>query len=344
MHRIRDYITNVLNGMAWGLFSSLLVGLIIKQIGVLTKLELLVTIGNICQKFMGPAIGVGVALSIDAPILVALSAVAVGAIGAGSVTLLEGSALISVGEPVGAFVASLIASELGKRIAGHTPVDIILVPMVSIVVGGLVGQYIAPYVTQMMNALGALINYTTTLHPVSMGILLSVLMGVILTLPISSAALAISLNLSGLAAAAATVGCCCNMIGYAVISYKDNDLGGSIAQGLGTSMLQIPNLIKKPILWIPVIFSSAILGPISTAVFLMESKASGAGMGTSGLVGQFAMMEVMGHTPSVLFKIFLMHFLLPAILTYICYAFMKSRKWILAGDLTLRSMNKKNGK
>lgn len=335
-HPIRDYWTTVLNGMAWGLFSSLLIGLIIKQIGMLAHIPLLVTMGSVAQKLMGPAIGVGIAAVLDAPALVVLSAVVLGALGAGSIAIdTAGVATIGIGEPVGAFVAALAGVEVGRRVAGKTPVDIVLVPFVTIVTGGLAGFFLAPYISGMMNSLGDLINRATQLQPIPMGIVLSVLMGMILTLPISSAALSISLGLSGLAAGAATVGCCCNMIGFAVISYRDNGFGGSLAQGIGTSMLQMPNIIKKPIVWLPAIVSSAILGPISTAVLGMTSNASGAGMGTSGLVGQFAMLDVMGHSPSVLLQMGVMHFLAPAVLSYAVYRILCSWGWISSGDLKL---------
>lgn len=336
-HPIRDYWTKVLNGMAWGLFSSLLIGLIIKQIGMLAHLPLLVTMGSVAQKLMGPAIGVGVAAVLEAPALVVLSAVALGALGAGSVVIsATGAATIAIGEPVGAFVAALAGVEVGRRVAGKTPVDIVLVPFVTIIFGGLVGHFLAPHIANLMNGLGALINAATELQPIPMGIALSVIMGIILTLPISSAALSISLGLSGLAAGAATVGCCCNMIGFAVISFRDNGFGGSLAQGIGTSMLQMPNIIKKPTVWLPAIVSSAILGPVSTAVLGMTSNASGAGMGTSGLVGQFAMLEVMGNSPQVLLQIAIMHFLAPAIVSYLVYRLMMKWHWLEDGDLRLQ--------
>ena len=338
-HPVRDYIVSVLNGMAWGLFSSLLIGLIIKQIGVIAGIKELVTFGNVAQRLMGPAIGVGVAYIIKAPALVVMSSVAVGAIGAGSMQFgADGAVTMAIGEPAGAFVAALLGAEIGKRIAGKTPVDIVLVPMVTILVGGVVGLFVAPYISGLMNGLGEIINQATELRPIPMGIIVSVMMGMILTAPISSAALAISLNLSGLAAGAATVGCCCNMIGFAVISHKDNGIGGSIAQGIGTSMLQVPNIVKKPIIWLPAIISSAILGPVSTSIG-MVSNASGAGMGTSGLVGQFAMVDVMGAGPEVLFQIGLMHFIFPAILSYAVYAVMVRMGWIKAGDLKLEMQN-----
>lgn len=335
-HVIRNYITNVLNGMAWGLFSSLLIGLIIRQIGVLSGFDALVQFGSVAQKLMGPAIGVGVAYALKAPALVVMSAAVAGAIGAGSVQPgADGVFLVVTGEPVGAFVSALAAAELGRRIAGKTPVDIVLVPLSVILCGGLVGLFLAPTITAVMNGLGELINRATELQPIPMGIAISVLMGIILTLPISSAALAISLQLSGLAAGAATVGCCCNMIGFAVASYVDNGIGGFIAQGIGTSMLQMPNIIKKPVIWLPAIFASAVLGPVSSAILGMTSNATGAGMGTSGLVGQFAALDVMGKSPEVFVQIALMHFVLPGLLAGGSAWLMRRWGWIKKGDMKL---------
>lgn len=335
---VRDYLINALNGMAFGLFSSLLIGLIIKQIGILTGIEMLVTFGNIAQRIMGPAIAVGVAYILKAPPLAVMSSVAVGAIGAGTVVFDGSIAKVVVGEPVGAFVAALIASEVAKKVAGKTKVDIVIVPMTTIITGGIVGIYISPVMVSVMTALGSVINRATELQPIPMGIVVSVLMGIILTLPISSAALSISLGLSGIAAGAATVGCCANMIGFAVASFRENGVGGFIAQGIGTSMLQVPNIAKNPKIWLPAIISSAILGPISSAVLGMTSNAQGAGMGTSGLVGQFAMIEVMGSSPEVLIQIVLMHFILPGVISFVVSEIMRKRGWIAYGDMKLPNL------
>lgn len=335
MKSIQDYIVKVLNGMAQGLFSSLLIGLIIKQIGILGGFPSLIIFGDVAQSLMGPAIGAGVAHSIGAPPLAIFASVVAGAIGAGSVNFESGSAAIAIGEPVGAFIAALIGAHVGKLISGKTKVDIVLVPISTILVGGFIGIYIAPYISSFMNGIGSFINMATNLHPIPMGLIISVAMGMILTLPISSAAIAISLNLSGLAAGAATVGCAANMIGFAVISYKENGPGGLIAQGLGTSMLQVPNIIRNPLIWIPAIFASAILGPVSTVILGMESNATGAGMGTSGLVGQFAVIDTMGTGPDVLLQIGLIHFILPAIISLLVAKWMRKRNLIKPGDLKL---------
>lgn len=337
-HRVRDYIVNVLNGMAWGLFSSLLIGLIIKQIGTLTGLTPLVTFGTVAQCLMAPAIGVGVAYVLRAPALVMMSAATVGAIGGGTISMEEAGLVCHVGEPAGAFVAALIAVEVGRRVAGHSKVDIVLVPLVTITVGGIAGITISPVFSALLKDLGELINAATELQPLPMGILVAVMMGMILTLPISSAALAIALNLSGLAAGAATVGCCANMIGFAIISYRENGPGGLIAQGIGTSMLQVPNIIKKPWIWLPAIVASAILGPCSTLLFKMTSNAAGAGMGTSGLVGQFATLEVMGYSPRVFLSIAILHFIAPALISMAVYLPMRRTGLIKDGDLRLQDI------
>lgn len=332
---IRDYFVKVLNGMALGLFSSLLIGLIIKQIGILLNIELLIGFGNIAQKLMGPAIGAGVAYSVGAPPLGIFASVVTGALGAGSIVFEGTTAIINTGEPVGAFVAALVGVEFSKLIGGKTKLDIVLVPISTILLGGMVGNYIGPVMTSVMDYIGGFINRATELHPIPMGIIVSVVMGIVLTLPISSAALAISLKLSGLAAGAATVGCAANMIGFAIASYRENGFGGLIAQGIGTSMLQIPNIIKNPLIWIPAIISSAILGPVSSALLKMESNAVGAGMGTSGLVGQFAMIETMGASPKVLIMILMMHFVLPGVISFAVSEFMRERGLIKSGDMKL---------
>ena len=332
---IQDYFVRILNGMALGLFSSLLIGLIIKQIGNLLDIQILISFGNIAQKLMGPAIGAGVAHSVGAPPLGIFASVVAGAIGAGSISFDGATAIINTGEPVGAFIAALAGAEFSKLISGKTKVDIVLVPSATIIVGGLAGNYVAPYITSLMTAIGSFINMATEMQPIPMGIIVSVVMGIVLTLPISSAALAISLKLSGLAAGAATVGCAANMVGFAVASYKENGAGGLIAQGLGTSMLQIPNIIKNPLIWIPAIVASAILGPISSYVLKMTSNSIGAGMGTSGLVGQFAIIDTMGASVKVIIMIIFMHFVFPGLISYGVSQWMRRKGWIRSGDMRL---------
>ena len=332
---IKGYFIRVLNGMALGLFASLLIGLIIKQVGTFFDLETLIRFGNISQRLMGPAIGAGVAFRVGAPPLGIFSALVVGAIGAGSITFEGPTAIISIGEPVGAFIASLIGAEASKLIAGRTKVDIVLVPITTILVGGFVGKFIGPYMTSFMNYIGSFINMATELHPIPMGIIIAIFMGMILTLPISSAAIAISLKLTGIAAGASVVGGACNMIGFAVISFRENGFGGSLAQGLGTSMLQVPNILRNPLIWIPSIVASAILGPVSTYLLKMEANMAGAGMGTSGFVGQFGVIDSMGSSLNVWLMILFMHFIFPAIISLLVYRWMKKRRYIKDGDLIL---------
>ncbi|MGE4453042.1 MAG: PTS transporter subunit IIC [Sphaerochaeta sp.] len=330
--QVGAYITRVLAGMAQGLFASLIIGLIIKQIGHYSSIQLLEHIGMVAQYLTGPAIGMGVAIAVGASPLGVLGSAVAGAVGAGTFSFANGISL-ALGEPVGAMVAGLAAAESSKRVAGKTDVDILIVPLATILVGSLVGYFIAPPIAALMSYIGAFINSLTTLYPLPMGILVSAVVGMVLTLPISSAAICISLGLDGLAAGAAVVGCSCQMVGFAVSSYKENRLGGLISQGLGTSMLQIPNIWRNPRIWIPPTLTAAILGPISTMVFRMENNSAGAGMGTSGLVGQFNAIAVMGLEawPVVL----LMHFLLPAMLSLTFSTIMRKRGWIKDGDMLL---------
>lgn len=342
--KIRNYLIKTLNGMALGLFASLIIGLILKQVGDLVGVQQLVTFGKAAQVMMGPAIGAAVAYSVGASPLGIFASIVAGTIGAGSIKVNDaGQMLIAIGEPMGAFVSGLIAAEFSKLISGKTKVDIVVVPALTIIVGGIVGLTLSPVIASLMKALGAIINTATELQPIPMGIIVAVIMGIVLTLPISSAALAISLGLSGVAAGASLVGCCCQMIGFACISYRENGIGGFIAQGLGTSMLQVPNIIRNPKVWIPPIVASAILGPISTTVLQLESNSIGAGMGTSGLVGQFGTFAAMGETHStgnLLLLIALMHFIMPAILSLGVSEWMRKKGWISFGDLSLEGTKK----
>ena len=211
-------------------------------------------------------------------------------------------------------------------------------PIVTITAGSAVGLLVGPPISEFMTALGALINWGTEQQPFLMGIIVSVLMGMILTLPISSAALGVILNLSGLAAGAATIGCCCNMVGFAVASYRENKIGGLLAQGIGTSMLQVPNIVRKPIIWLPAILSSAILGPVGTMILHMTSNATGSGMGTAGLVGQIMTWQTMTAVEPpmvVLVKIIVIQIALPAVVTLLISEFMRKKKWIQYGDMKL---------
>lgn len=322
-----------LSGMALGLFSTLIIGTIITQIGKLMPAGVvanyIIAIGGFAKTLTGAGIGVGVASKLKASPLVSVSAAVAGFIGAFPKISIEAFSFGAPGEPLGAFIAAYVAIELGMLVSGKTKVDIIITPLVSVITGAMAGLFMGPYIAYAMKWIGNLVNYNVNAHPIIGGIIVSVVMGILLTLPISSAAIGIAMNLSGLAAGVATIGCCCNMVGFAVASYRENKFGGLIAQGLGTSMLQMPNIVRHPQIWIPSIVSSAILGPISSAVLKMVSSPVGSGMGSAGLVGQFAAFETMttaGTEPIIaLLEIILMHFILPAVVTLaVCEALRKA--------------------
>jgi uncharacterized membrane protein len=325
---VKRYLIDALSFMALGLFSSLIIGSILNQIGIKFGISFLSeTIWPIARQMTGPAIGVAVACGLQAPPLVMFSSAITGAAGA------------ALGGPVGAFVAAVAGAEFGKAVSKETKVDIIVTPATTIIVGCLLGSLVGPGVSAFMTGFGNLIMYATELNPIPMGILVSILMGIALTLPISSAAIGIMLGLSGLAAGAATVGCAAQMVGFAVISYRENGIGGVFAQGLGTSMLQVPNIVKNWKIWIPSILTSAILGPIATTVLKMENTPIGSGMGTSGLVGQFgtvSAMEAAGKGGTAMYiMILVFQIILPALMTLAIAEFMRKKEWIKEGDLKL---------
>ena len=337
-----------LSGMAQGLFATLIIGTIIQQIGTLiggSIGDMIFVIGKVAASLTGAGIGIGVAYKFGCSQLVVVSSATAGMVGAFASKLLAGTVLVEgtmvyagPGEPLGAFLAAYIGIELGQLVTGKTKIDILVTPLVTIGAGSLVGLILGPPITGFMTWLGSLINWGTEQQPFIMGIVVSVLMGLILTLPISSAALGIILNLSGLAAGAATVGCCCNMVGFAVASYRENKVGGLLAQGIGTSMLQVPNIVRKPVIWLPAILSSAILGPVGTMLLHMTSNATGSGMGTAGLVGQIMTWQTMVATEApmvVLIKILVIQIVLPAIVTLAISEFMRKKEWIKYGDMKL---------
>ncbi len=349
MKKVKSFLNEIfidgLSGMALGLFSTLIIGTIMGQIANLLGGELgavLASIANVAKSITGAGIGVGVAAKLRQGPLVTVAAAVTGMIGAfPAVATMEVFALGKAGEPLGAFVAAIVTVELGKLVAGKTRIDILLTPLVCILAGAAVGIFVGPYITRFMTWLGNLVNYNVEAHPFVGGIIVSVLMGMILTLPISSAAIGISMGITGLAAGAATIGCCCNMVGFAVASYRENGAGGLIAQGVGTSMLQVPNIMRRPIIWLPAILSSAILGPVASCIFKMTSTPIGSGMGSSGLVGQIAAYGSMtegGMDGSLaVILILVMHFVLPAIVTLFFSEAFRKLNWIHNGDMKLQA-------
>lgn len=322
------YFIDTLSAMAMGLFCSLLVGTILNTIGTQFNIEILsTTIWDAAKLMTGPAIAVAVAHALKAPALVIYSSIITGYIGN------------EMGGAVGAWFAGIIAIEIGKLVAGETKVDILITPICTILMGTLAAITIGPILSKVMIKLGELVMLATEMRPFFMGIVVSVIVGMALTLPISSAALCMMIGLSGLAGGAATAGCSAQMIGFAVMSYKENGIGGLISQGLGTSMLQIPNIIKNWKIWIPPTVAAAITGPISSVVFKMTNIPIGSGMGTSGLVGQIGTITSMtadGVMPSKIYlSIALVHIILPAIISLLLCNLLKSIGWIKEGDLKL---------
>ena len=350
---IKKYLNRIfidgLSGMALGLFCTLIIGTIIQQIGSLIEGNLgniIIVIGKIAAASTCAGIGMGVAFKLKEDSLVAISAAVCGMVGGFATPILSNEiishtgtiTLSGPGEPLGAFIAALIGVEIGHIFSRKTKIDIILTPFITIIIGSFVGLSISPKISSFMTWLGSIIMFATEQHPFIMGILVSVIMGMILTLPISSAAIGVILNLNGITAGAAAVGCCCQMVGFAVASYKENKLGGLLAQGVGTSMLQIPNIIKNPVIWLPPIISSAILGPISSTFLKMSNTPTGAGMGSAGFVGQIMAFKAMNATtePKIaIIQIIIMHFVFPATLTILISKFMRNKNWIKDGDMAL---------
>ena len=322
----KAYFLDALGAMAFGLFASLLMGTIFTTLGDKLNLPILLEIAKYAKQATGAAIGVAIAFSLKSPSLVLFSATVCG---------IAGNAL---GGPVGAYIATVISTELGKIVSKETKVDILVTPSVVIISGVLLAMFVGPGINAFMEAFGRFIENATELRPFLMGIIVSVSVGMALTLPISSAALCIAIGLSGIAAGAATAGCCAQMVGFAVMSFKENRWGGLISQGLGTSMLQMPNIIKNPLTWIPPTLAAAITGPISTCLFQLENVPIGAGMGTCGLVGPFGIITAMPEGGTKMwFGILLVCFILPAILTWIFGEIFRKMKWIKEGDLLIRN-------
>ena len=345
-----------LSGMALGLFATLIIGTILQRIGILISDasaiawlgrvgDLLFAMGKVAASLTGAGIGCGVAYKYKSSPLVLLSAATAGMVGGFASALLSGTvingAVLSYsgpGEPLGAFIAAYVAIEIGTLVSGKTKLDILVTPFVGIVSGSAIGLLIGPPISSFVTWLGSLVNWGVEQAPFFAGIIVAALMGIFLTLPISSAAIGIALGLSGIAAGAAVAGCCAHMVGFAFASFRDNGFGGLLAQGVGTSMLQMPNIVKKPIIALPAIIASIITGPISTCVFHMTNNATGSGMGSAGLVGQIMGFQTMAPefgTWPTLGMILLVHFILPAVISFLVSELMRKKQWILTGDMKL---------
>ena len=334
----KRYGIDALGAMAQGLFASLLIGTILKTLGQQLGVAILVDIGTFAQAVTGPAMAVSIGYALKCPPLVLFSLIAVG----GAANQLGGA-----GGPLAVFVVTIFAAEFGKLVSKETKVDIIVTPSVTICVGVLLSMWWAPSIGAAGSAVGNAIKWATELQPFFMGILVSVIVGIALTLPISSAAICAALGLTGLAGGAAVAGCCAQMVGFAVMSFKENKWSGLLAQGIGTSMLQIGNIVKNPMIWIPPTLASAVTGPIATCIFRMKMNgdAVASGMGTCGLVGQIGVYTgwinditagtKVGITSMDWLGLVLVCFILPAVLTLVFAYPMRKKNLIKENDLKL---------
>lgn len=335
---LKRYGVDCLSAMAQGLFCSLLIGTIIKTLGQQVGLEYLVTVGTYATAVAGPAMAIAIGYSLQAPPLVLFSLIAVG----GAANELGGA-----GGPLAVLVIAILAAECGKLVSKETKIDILVTPFVTIFVGVALSSLLAPAIGSAASSVGQLIMWATDLQPFLMGILVSVVVGIALTLPISSAAICAALSLTGLAGGAAVAGCCANMVGFAVMSFKENRWGGLVSQGLGTSMLQMGNIVKNPKIWIPPIVASAITGPLATCVFKLQMNGTpvSSGMGTCGLVGQIGVYSgwvndiAAGMKTSITafdwVGLILISFVLPAVISLLVGSLLRKIGWIKENDLKL---------
>ena len=344
----KRYGIDALGAMAQGLFCSLLIGTILNTLGKQLGLEVLVTVGGYASAMSGAAMAVAIGYALKAPPLVLFSLVTVGyaANALGSTTLDGGS---GAGGPLAVLFIAIIAAELGKLVSKETKIDILVTPRETILVGVGLSAWWAPAIGTAASSVGDFVEWATVLQPFWMGILVSVVIGVALTLPISSAAICAAIGLTGLAGGAAVAGCCANMVGFAFLSFRENRWGGLISQGLGTSMLQMGNIVRNPRIWLPAIFTSAITGPLATCVFQFQmndpSGGVASGMGTCGMVGPIGVYagwvnDVATGTKAAItamdwVAMALLCFILPAVLTWTFGLLLRRIGWIREGDLTL---------
>ena len=334
----KRYGIDAMSAMAQGLFCSLLIGTIINTLGTQFGLPFLNEIGGFATSMSGPAMACAIGYALKAPPLVLYSLLAVGA---------SANSFGGAGGPLAVLFIAIIAAELGKAVSKETRIDLIVTPFVTIFSGVALSALTAPYIGAAANAIGQFIKDATVLHPFLMGIVVSVLVGIALTLPISSAAICRVFLLTGLAGGAAVAGCCAQMVGFAVMSFRENGVGGLLSQGIGTSMLQMGNIVKNPKIWIPPILTSAITGPLATCVFRLEmnGEAIASGMGTCGLVGQIGVYtgwvnDIAAGTKTAITAmdwagLILICFVLPAVLTWIFGQILRKIGWIKENDLKL---------
>ena len=344
----KRYGIDALGAMAQGLFCSLLIGTIVKTLGQQLSIPFLIDVGSYCSAMSGPAMAVAIGFALQAPPLVLFSLATVGyAANALGSTTLSGTA--GAGGPLAVLLIAIIATEFGKAVSKETKIDILVTPLVTILVGVGMSALVAPAIGTAASSVGDFVKWATVLQPFWMGIFVSVVIGIALTLPISSAAICAALGLTGLAGGAAVAGCCAQMVGFAILSFKENRWSGLVSQGLGTSMLQMGNIVKNPKVWIPVLLTSAVTGPIATCLFKfqMNDPAGGvaSGMGTCGMVGPIGVYAgwvndvTTGAKTAITgtdwLAMALICFILPAVLTYVFGSICRKIGWIKDGDLKL---------
>lgn len=330
----KRYGIDAMGAMAQGLFASLLIGTIIKTLGQQLHVDFLTAIGgDYASAMAGPAMACAIGYALHADPLVLFSLITVG---------FSANKLGGAGGPLSVYFIAIVAAELGQLVSKKTKIDILVTPAVTIVVGVGLSMLVAPAIGSAASAVGEVVKWATNQQPFLMGILVSVVVGMALTLPISSAAICAALSLTGLAGGAAVAGCCAQMVGFAVMSYRENGVGGLVSQGLGTSMLQMPNILRNPRIWLPPTLASAITGPIATCLFRLEMNgpAVSSGMGTCGLVGQIGVIagwSETGYAAGAMdwLGLVLICFVLPALFSVLICQPMRRLGWIKEGDMKL---------
>jgi len=342
---LMDYLTKTTGGMAIGMFATLIIGVIVGQIGTLTGVAFITGLGSVLKSLMGIGIGIGIALSLKtlSPIATiaagAAGAIAtmVGAVDSGGNYVLPFMSTVSNSNPLMAYVVVIAAIELYRLVFRKpTGVDLILVPLFMCAVAGVLSFALAFPLTWIVNILGAFIQSATAYQPILMGVVISSVMGMILTAPISSVAIAVAINLGGIAGGAAAVGCCTQMIGFMIMSIRDNNVGKVISVGIGTSMLQFKNILRKPLIWVPTIAVSALLGPFATTIFKLTTTPVGAGMGTCALIGPLSTILDMTGSPLMAWTgVIVLMIAAPALLVFLVDFLFRRLGWIKKGDLAI---------
>lgn len=328
-------LIDAIDSMGMGVLATLIVGTILRQLATLLgdSFQFLFTIGTYAQTAMAIGVAIGVSKALQVKPVVMYATVVTSLMGAGALNIVDGVVTLQVGDPAAAFATALVTVVIGAVIAGRTKLDIMITPMISLTIGGLFAIYVAPFVTALTGWVGHFVTTATAMHPIWMGAIVAAVFCFIILSPLSSSALAIGLGLSGIAAGAALAGTATSMVGFAIISFKDNGIGGLVSQGIGSSKIQFGNFMKNPRIFLPTLIAALITGPLSTVVFAIETNSLGAGMGTSGLVGQIQTIYVMGSAS--LWRIVLVQVIIPVVISFIIWKILTKINWIKSGDMVL---------